>query len=154
MDIKYTDSFKNALKNVLESFSSKEIECLEIDNLEKRYDLKDIYVVIGIVGDFSGNAYISMDKKTSIEIASEMLGGMEISEVDELVISAVGELGNMVMGTACSLISENNVKIDITPPTVILGEKVYFSNDVKIYKFPIKIKELGLIDLDITIRST
>ncbi len=35
-----------------------------------------------------------MDAKTGKSIASEMLGGMEINEVDEIVISAVGLSGS------------------------------------------------------------
>jgi len=40
-------------------------------------------------------------------------------EVDEMVISTVGEMCNMIMGYACSSISLTNTNVDITPPTVL-----------------------------------
>jgi CheY-specific phosphatase CheX len=55
-----------------------------------------------------------MDEKIGMELASDMLG-MEITEVDELVVSAVGEICNMIMGNACSSFGSDKL-IDIRRP--------------------------------------
>ena len=40
--------------------------------------------------------------------------------------SFTGELGNMIAGNLCTLVGANNLEIDITPSTVIVGtSKLY-----------------------------
>ena len=50
-----------------------------------------------------------------------MMMGMPVENLDDMAISAISELGNMIMGTAATMLSENGVIIDITPPVVELG---------------------------------
>jgi Predicted inhibitor of MCP methylation, homolog of CheC len=118
MEHKYADIFIDAWNTVFESFSSKHIMRASVES-PKDASARDISVLIGFIGDVDGQIFMSMDAKMGKAIASEMLGGMEINEVDEVVFSAVGELCNMVMGNACSSISQETANVDITTPTVL-----------------------------------
>jgi len=46
-----------------------------------------------------------MDAEVGKDITAQMLGGVAISEIDEIVMSAIGELSNMMMGNSCAQIS-------------------------------------------------
>ena len=64
---------------------------------------------------------LSIDEKKACEIASRMMMGMPVPELDDMAISAISELGNMIMGNAATVFSVRNIGIDITPPTVGRG---------------------------------
>jgi len=122
METKYSNIFIDSWNNVIESFSSKQIKSADITQPKDGAFNCDIFVYMGIIGDIKGLVYMSMDAETGKVLASEMLGGIEITDVDEMVISAVGEMCNMIMGNACSSISLMNTVVDITPPTVVVGQ--------------------------------
>jgi chemotaxis protein CheX len=94
-----------------------------------------------------------MDEKTGKLVASAMLGGMEINEIDELVVSAVGELANMVIGNTCQSLSKHDINVDITPPTVVFGEKLQFYNDMQTYNLPAEINNYGIVDINVAIKA-
>ncbi len=47
--------------------------------------------------------------------------GMPVTELDDMAMSAISELGNMIMGNAATIFSTKGIVIDITPPTVCRG---------------------------------
>jgi chemotaxis protein CheX len=86
-----------------------------------------VVVMIGLTGAIQGNAAISLKKSLACNIASAMMGGMPVPELDEIAKSAVSELCNMILGNAASIFSRNNIEIDITPPTMLTGENIELS---------------------------
>ena len=62
----------------------------------------------------------------------------------EMLESFAGELGNMIAGSLSTFISQKGINMDITPPTVLVGQtKVYgFS---KAFRLPIEITNVGSI---------
>ncbi|HAQ40702.1 MAG TPA: hypothetical protein DCM73_07635, partial [Clostridiales bacterium] len=80
MENKYADIFINAWHTVLESFSTKQITLAEIHSSKNPVDNRDILVFMGIIGAVSGQVAISMDVNTGKILASEMLGGMEVTD--------------------------------------------------------------------------
>ncbi len=84
--------------------------------------LLDVAVVIGITGQLKGQVVINFSSETGQNMASVMMGGIPISELDEIGKSALQEIGNMMMGTASTELSQLGVTTDITPPHMITGE--------------------------------
>lgn len=82
-----------------------------------------VLIDIGITGQLSGNVVISMDRPTAYKIASAMMMGMPVTELDDMSKSAISELGNMILGNAATFLS-SSVIIDITPPMIITGESI------------------------------
>ena len=153
MENKYAGIFLEAFQTVIGSFSSKEIVSTDIQKFSGQPSVGDISVTIGIIGDVDGQVYMSMTAKTGQDIASEMLGGMVIAEVDEVVISAVGELCNMIMGNACSSISEADTQVDITPPVVYVNKKISFGNRQSAYNISFLLKDIGSIHFDVAMQT-
>ena len=93
-------------------------DCMNID--------LDITSVIGIIGDIRGNIAYSFSNDTAKKIVSAMMMGMPFDDMDSLGRSAIGELSNMITGSATGIMSNMEIATDITPPSIIFGEDIYF----------------------------
>ena len=85
--------------------------------------LQEVNVTVGITGDLQGLVNYGMDMSLALAIASTMM--MEqVNELDEMSISALQELANMISGNARFFLNDLGVKSDITPPTLLVGTDV------------------------------
>lgn len=78
-------------------------------------------IKLGIVGDLQGEVYLNLDHVTALGIVSKMMM-MPVETIDMIGESAIAELGNMIAGNAATVFANNNILIDITPPSYSLGE--------------------------------
>lgn len=151
MGTNYAETIIAAWNSVMEAISSKQIIGTAIDVAPNYPDSRDICAYIEITGDISGQVSMSMDAETGKTLASEMMGGMEIAEVDELVISAVGELCNMIMGSVCASISPNYQNLDITPPTVVTREEPSRLTRKPSYSIAFLMEDLEAVDFHVAV---
>jgi chemotaxis protein CheX len=80
---------------------------------------QDIGVLIGITGDVRGRLILESKRETFGSVAAALFG---MALEGEMLDSFVGELGNMIAGNMCTYASGQGVNVDITPPTVMVGE--------------------------------
>ncbi|MEA4892549.1 MAG: chemotaxis protein CheX [Peptococcaceae bacterium] len=153
MDQKYAWVFINAWNDVFSSFSSKKVLTADIMAAKEEARPFDISVIIGIVGDVDGQVFLSMDGETGELLASEMLGGMDVAGMEDVVKSAVGEFCNMIMGNACSGIGGANRNVDITPPTVVSYEEAAALEGKPSFVVSLAVEDLGVVDFDVSIKS-
>lgn len=76
--------------------------------------------MVGLAGSHSGILAIHCPKKLALQVASNMLG-MEVTEVDDDVNDAMGEIANMVGGDVKHIFSPKGADINLSIPTVIYG---------------------------------
>jgi chemotaxis protein CheY-P-specific phosphatase CheC len=62
-----------------------------------------------------------------LKIVSAMMGGTPVSSLGSLEQSAISELANMICGNAMSFFSQEGISLDITPPTLIMGQQIEIS---------------------------
>nr|WP_247682003.1 chemotaxis protein CheX [Paenibacillus sp. Marseille-P2973] len=79
----------------------------------------DVGVLIGIVGDMEGRLVIEGESRIFTKL-SENMCGMPLE--GEMLHSFVGEMANMIAGNTSTLLSNRGKHIDITPPTVMVGQ--------------------------------
>jgi len=82
---------------------------------------------LGIVGDKKGNVAYAIDTEGAKQIASIMMMGMPVDELDDMAKSAISELSNMLTANAAINFSNDNVTVDISPPTMLTGESIELS---------------------------
>lgn len=126
MDVKYINCFLDSTKAVLQEFGIKDIRPGDVRIKDKMTVDRDLTVIIGIVGELRGNIAYSMCEATAKNIVSNMMGGAYIEKLDEMGRSAIGEISNMIMGKASSLLEKNKIDTNITPPSIIFGKDMYF----------------------------
>lgn len=85
----------------------------EIDNA--------IAVRLELTGDIVGCVIIRFNEDNAKKIASAMMMGMPVDTLDEMALSALAELGNMIMGGATVHLEEQGMHTDITTPTLLTG---------------------------------
>ena len=129
MNVEYINPFIEACRVVLKQVLQVEAELGKIYVKSSPYVGEAVVIIVGLTGDLKGQAVLSQNRETACEIASIMMGGMEVSELNDISRSAVSELSNMILGTAASLLSQKKITIDITPPTMLTGESVTISSD-------------------------
>lgn len=80
------------------------------------YEENIIWLQIGVIGDIEGDLVFGFPRQVALKMVSGMMGGYAVTEFDEMSQSAISELGNMISGNACTMLFNQGVKIDITPP--------------------------------------
>ncbi len=82
---------------------------------------KGVTVLVGLTDAMRGNVAYNMTEDTAKKIASTMMMGMPVAEMDEMAQSAISELTNMVTGNAATNFEKYGIKVDISPPTLVVG---------------------------------
>lgn len=103
-------------------FGIKETRCLPVGDCA-RHIPGDIFVTIEIFGDRRGEVRFAFDKAMAFGIVNQLLG-MEVNEVDDLVCSAIAEMGNIICGNGMSIFADANLTCDISTPVISVDPAV------------------------------
>ena len=76
--------------------------------------------MVGLAGSHTGILAIHCPKALALRITSSMLG-MEVTEIDDDVNDALGEIANMIGGDVKHIFSPKGADINLSIPTVIYG---------------------------------
>ena len=150
MKAEYINPFIQASQSVINTLVNAEVQLEKIFLKTNSFSVSDVVILIGVVGRMRGQVCFELSYETAIKIASAMMGGMEVKELDELCKSAIAEMGNVILGNASTIFSKNDIHIDITPPTVLTGDKIQISNKTKTIGIPLNVVGFGKININVT----
>lgn len=85
-----------------------------------------IGVYLGVTGKVRGQVLFCMHKNVACELASSFMRMKIEGELDEISRSAITEIANIILGQTASSLYEKGLKINITPPSFLLGENINF----------------------------
>ena len=94
---------------------------------QTQYEEEVFVVMLGITGKLHGQVLLVMNTDIARDLASKMMMGMPVDELNEMAKSALGELMNMTMGNAMTFFSEQEILLDITPPTMFVSSELNLS---------------------------
>lgn len=116
MQASYINPFLTSSCTVIESLIQVKptLGELKVKNIDFWDD--HVWLKIGIVGGMTGAIMFGFPEGVALKIASAMMGGYSLTEFDELSRSAISELGNMISGNASTLLYNEGIMVDITPP--------------------------------------
>ena len=92
-----------------------------------------------------------MDIENAKIIASKMMFGMPIAELDEMACSALNELSNMIMGNTATVFSTQGKLIDITPPISVVGSNLQVKADIDPVAVPLMLDGTEFLKLYICV---
>ncbi len=124
MDEKQVAPFVNALGAVMPQLGFQEVRRGEVRLGDGKLMSKGVMVVIGLTDMLRGSIVYNFSRDTARTIASTMMMGMPVPELDDMAQSAISELGNMLAANAGMLLEAQGVSMNISPPTLIVGESV------------------------------
>jgi chemotaxis protein CheX len=90
----------------------------------------DVISLVSFTGEHSGIIAFFGSKEIALKITSNMLG-MDISEIDQDVKDAMGELTNMIAGTVKNKVFETFGAMHLSVPIVIAGADLSISSSSK-----------------------
>ncbi|MFZ4450526.1 chemotaxis protein CheX [Salibacterium aidingense] len=121
MEAQHVNAITNAAVMIVEQHLGIEAKFSKPYVSGKQFLASDISVVMGVNGQLEGQIICTMEEKTARSIVGNMMGGMEISVLDDMGWSAIQEFGNWVAGRAASELAKAEAVIDISPPVINEG---------------------------------
>ncbi len=155
-NVEYINPFISAAKSVLKDFCNIEAQ------MGKPYITKSIFegdkfiIIVGITGQLTGQVILSMADETACDIASHMMMGMPVPELNDMASSAISELANMILGNTATVFSTMDTLIDITPPSVLVGKDMTITvSDSRTICVPLTYGDAGhALELNIALKDT
>ena len=114
---KFVDLFSHSALDVMETMAGLHQDGVQMQVTDRDQPEGDIFVTIELVGDVKGQAIFGYSKELALNLLQSMTG-MELTEMDELVQSALCELTNITCGNAASALVKRGLACDIKPPVV------------------------------------
>lgn len=111
----YADLVSHSALDVMEMMAGLDGKSVQLHTVNPYQPQGDIFVKIPLVGDWKGDAVFGFSKELALHLLQTMTG-MELTEVDELVQSALCELTNISCGNAATALVKRGMKCDIKPP--------------------------------------
>lgn len=139
LDVNNINPFLQSTINVFESVTQLKLIVGHPSLADFSFSEPTYTITVGIVGQMKGQAVIAMELDHAMEIASRMMFGMPVNELDEMACSALNELSNMIMGNTATVFSTQGKMIDITPPISMLGTDLQVKSDIQPICVPLMI---------------
>lgn len=121
MDVKLINPFINATLHVLETMASTKTKAGKPYLKKEEVAKGDVTGVIGLTGDSRGTVSVSFSEKCILAIVSKMFAE-ELTELNDEITDAVGELTNMISGQARQKLELVGKSLKAAIPTVIMGK--------------------------------
>jgi len=143
LSVELINPFLATAKKILSAVCFVEVTIQKPELKEATFDKSNWVIIVGVTGQLHGHVLLAMTEQQACGIASKM-AMMELTQMDEFASSAVGELGNMIMGNVATVFSSNGIGIDITPPTLSNGNVSFAAKGAKTLCVPLTFDGGGL----------
>ncbi len=121
MDVRFANPFINATLSILEELTSVRYVAGKAYLKEDELAKGDITGIIGLTGEVNGTISVTFEEKIILKIVSAMFDE-EVTEINDEVIDAAGELNNMITGRAINDLAEKGLTLDLSVPSVVHGK--------------------------------
>lgn len=129
MNEEHLESVLEAFAKILNETAQLELKPGNIYSKDRSFKPHVVSVLIGLSGDVKGVVVFSFDPDVALTVTNlfmEHLGVSPSPELDEQARSALGEMVNTIMGHYMISMESRGFKVEISPPTTIVGEEVVF----------------------------
>lgn len=154
INVEYINPFISASQTVLKDLVQVETSLGKPYLTDPTFEGDTLIIIIGITGELRGQVIIDMTKETACGVASKMMMGMPVEELNDMAKSAVSELANMILGNTATIFSKKGINLDITPPSLAIGNSISISvSDSKIICIPLTLPDGTAINLNVAIKE-
>lgn len=152
MNVEYINPFIEASQDVLVKMANLQVKIGKLFIRTSPYESDSVVIIIGITGSIRGQVIFSMEKSVAMHIASAMMCGMPVAELDDIARSAISELTNMILGNTATILADKGTFIEITTPSVLIGDKIMISNNkLKTICVPLVLSNGDVFEVDISV---
>ncbi len=151
LDVNNINPFLQSTMSVFESVTQMKLAVGKPVLADFSFGSPTYTITVGVVGQMKGQAVLAMDVENAKLIASKMMFGMPITELDEMACSALNELSNMIMGNTATVFSTQGKLIDITPPISMIGTDLQIKSDIDPIAVPLMLDGAEFLKLYICV---
>ncbi len=151
ISVEYINPFLMAATGILKDACQTDVQIGKPYVKTTAFADESAIIMIGVTGEMRGQVLLAFPVESAMTVASKMMMGMPVTALDDMAKSAIGELGNMIMGNAATILSTKGVGIDITPPTLVVGSMSISSMYAKNVCIPLNGSDVSL-ELDIAVK--
>ncbi len=148
----YINPFLESASTVIEQVCNVPITRGELGIKDVAFYDNHIWIKIGLSGQMQGDVIFGLHNEVALRVVSAMMGGFPIQEMDEMGKSAISELGNMISGNASTLLFNQGVSIDITPPQLVQDHGTLPASG-KALTVPLNLGDLGSLEIQVIVLS-
>ncbi|CAM4243236.1 chemotaxis protein CheX [Saccharibacillus endophyticus] len=124
MDVTHVNPFIESFMKVMPQLGFAEVRKGGLGIKGQDLTCSGIIILVGIVGALKGNVVYRIDTEHAKKIASTMMMGMPVEQLDDMARSALSELSNMLTATAATEFAGLGISIDISTPTLLSGDNI------------------------------
>jgi len=121
MDVKFINAFLEGTVNVLKMMAFVDPKPGAPYVKKDRVASGDVSGIIGLTGAAKGSLALSFSEACILRIVSNMLGE-EITTLSHDVSDAVGEITNMISGSARKILETGGLNVTAAIPSVVAGK--------------------------------
>ena len=148
IEIDYINPVVLGLEEVFRTMLNCNVERTGIGLMENSLALYRVSGIVGVSGKGVGTIVLSMQPSVAIKATETMLMMEGITEVSGDVLDTVGELTNMICGSAKAKLAQYQLSISL--PNVLSGDDCWLHFPQKAYPISIPFKcQWGLLALQI-----
>lgn len=115
----FKNNFQSVIREILTYEDVENLDNQNLDNQNESFNAKLIAVNIGFTGNLNGNVVFTFRSDYAKKVLL-FLYGFEVEEFDEMALSALRELCNMISGYSLIHLNElTGQNVDIMPPEII-----------------------------------
>lgn len=151
LDVSNINPFLQSAISVFESVTQLKLSVGHPSLTNFSFQKPTYTITVGVVGQMKGQAVLAMDLEHAKEVASKMMFGMPVTELDDMACSALNELSNMIMGNTATVFSTQGKIIDITPPISMIGTDLKVQSDIDPICVPLMLDGVEYLQLYICV---
>ncbi|MDR0520854.1 MAG: chemotaxis protein CheX [Planctomycetaceae bacterium] len=138
IDIDYINPVVAGLEEAFTTMLNCSVERTGIGLMENNQALYPVSGIIGVSGKGVGTIVLSMQPSVAIKAAEVMLMTDDITEVNDDVLDAVGEITNMVCGGAKAKLAQFHLNMSL--PNILCGDncRLHFPQNAHPISIPFK----------------
>ncbi len=119
MKEEYINPFLTPAKMVWQKELGHALELERAEMVSHQFTTEEVTAIIGISGKLEGTVLYGFPETTANAIVRILIGEDDATPHDELGLSALGEIANMVTGNAATMLAGMGYPCEISPPVMV-----------------------------------
>ena len=153
LNVEYINPFLSAATSILRDMVQVECKIGKPFLRDMSFTEDSVVIMIGVTGEMRGQVMIAFARPIACDVAGRMMMNPGLTELDEIGMSAICELGNMIMGNTATIFSTKGIGIDITPPTMCNGNVKFSTQFTKNICIPLTYDTDKVVEFNIAIKA-
>lgn len=151
MKAEVIDAFVESARHVLVNEMGEPVETQTPRLQGGPYRTEGITVVVGLAQGIEGAVLLGITKGTALGYISHVMGE-QVDELDEIALSGIGELGNLIAGQAGMRLAALGYDVVVAPPALFMAGDGVLST-LKVPRLVVGVQTpFGSVDLQLAAR--